>query len=306
MSLVHGRRGLPAIRNARGAGLGEAACRPADAAIGRRRRRAVSIRAVSILAALMLTPRDRRESVQRRFTFTAASCWLPTPRRQCLSMRDVAPKEMRHVVQTQAAEECRRSRAQTERLHMVLSAYVGLGFAENSVDRAGGTRNRDARAHAATSTGDFGVMSVVKKAVTFAAQAPLVEGQGLDSSRYSSRRRRFAFNRGAVRPFLITRSRVQDGLRETCSLQASSQSVVRRSAAVVRIRDRPMLRVSDNHLQSLVRSAFLPNNWADCMLMWQRLLALCVAGASRQVPNASVPDANRAQCESKSQVEVSR
>jgi hypothetical protein len=152
-----------------------------------------------------------------------------------------------------------------------------------------GTRERDAHDPAnAASTGDFGVTSVVKNSVTLAAQAPLVEGQGLDSSRYSSCERRFAFSRGVGGPFLNTRSRVQAGLREACSFKACSQSVVRRSAAIVRIRDRPMLRAGDNHLQSLVRSAFLPNNWADCMLMWQRLLALCVAGASRQVPNAIV------------------
>ena len=126
-----------------------------------------------------------------------------------------------------------------------------------------------------TSTGNSGVMSVISKALTFAAQA-LIHGAALVDSCCWLLSERFAVSRKSTAGNLLLWSKidafpsVHEGL---CSAGMPAQG---QGTVVLR-----MLRSGDNRLQTMRANTLLPNYWANCLLIQQLVLALCVAEDGR-------------------------
>lgn len=123
-----------------------------------------------------------------------------------------------------------------------------------------------------TWTGNTGVMAVVSKSLTFAAHAVQYGATLVDSSRCWSLLERFAFNRGlgAGKRLLWTKNDVFLSVHE--GLCGAGEQARRSRAVILR-----MLRSGDNRLQTSGPNTLLPNYWANCLLIQQLLLALCVA-----------------------------
>ncbi|WP_407156080.1 hypothetical protein [Bradyrhizobium sp. STM 3557] len=125
-------------------------------------------------------------------------------------------------------------------------------------------------------TGNCADSLLVRKAITLADQAVSAVTEAAESRRDGSLAKRLAFDGYTTRrKRLVFVSKSQQCRR----VHAGSQMFVHRRE-MRRTRnsgDLRMLRSGDNRLQNIVWSAVLPNYWANCLLIQQRLLALRVA-----------------------------
>ena len=128
--------------------------------------------------------------------------------------------------------------------------------------------------------GECGVMRLVRRLLTFGDQSIGGGTEAFESSRSRVRPGRFAFDRNSARRRrrVLPRAFTRAGM----SIAGSRMFVQRRETRRMRdTGDLRMLRSGDNGLQTTVRAAVLPNYWANCLLIEQQLLALCVAEDGR-------------------------
>jgi hypothetical protein len=151
-----------------------------------------------------------------------------------------------------------------------------LDLAERAIRRGKRRRlqsNKDERARGAGNCGD---RSLVRKAITFEGQAVSAVTEAAESHRPWSLPKRFAFDGNTTRRKRLVS--VWDS--EQCRrVHAGSQMFVHRREARRRRNsgDLRMLRTGDKGYKTTVPDAVLPNYWANCLLIEQRLLALCIA-----------------------------
>jgi hypothetical protein len=149
------------------------------------------------------------------------------------------------------------------------------GFAECEVwcEARRCQRNKDEQARR---TGNCGDRSPVRKAITFARQAACATTEAAESHRDWSLPKRFAFIGNTTRRRRLVSVKSNEQCRR---VHAGSQMFVHRREVRRRQKtgDLRMLRSGDNGLQTTVPDAFLPNYWANCLLIRHRLLALWIA-----------------------------
>jgi hypothetical protein len=118
--------------------------------------------------------------------------------------------------------------------------------------------------------------SVVRKPLTFARHAVCGRTEAIDLSRCWSSLDRLTVNCNPSRRHrrVLTRTRAEARVSMAGSRMFVHRMEADQSAGSGNLR---MLRSGDNRLQTTVLDAFLPNYWANCLLIQQRLLALCVA-----------------------------
>jgi hypothetical protein len=124
----------------------------------------------------------------------------------------------------------------------------------------------------AAGTCNSGVMSVVSKALTIAVHAVCHGVAVVDSSLGWSVLERFSFNRDLGAGQLLLWSKISVFLSVHEGLCGAGKRARHQSPVVLR-----MLRSGDNRLQTSGPNTLLPNYWANCLLIQQLLLALCVA-----------------------------
>jgi hypothetical protein len=120
------------------------------------------------------------------------------------------------------------------------------------------------------------VASVVRKPLTSAGHAVCGRTEAIDLSRCRCLLDRLTVN---LHPSHSKRRVLPRGRAKAGVSNAASRMFVQRreSRRLGNSGDLRMLRGGDNRLQTTVPDAFLPNYWANCLLIQQRLLALCVA-----------------------------
>lgn len=128
--------------------------------------------------------------------------------------------------------------------------------------------------------GNCGGMRIVRKLLTFGGQAVCGRTEAIELSSCRVLPGRFEFDRVSLRQ----RRRVVPGAFTAVGLSiAGSRIFVQRRAArwTRSTVDLRMLRSGDNGLQTVVADAVLPNYWANCLLIQQQLLVVCVAEDGR-------------------------
>jgi hypothetical protein len=129
-------------------------------------------------------------------------------------------------------------------------------------------------------TGNSGGMRIVRKLLTFGGQAVRGRTEAIKLSSCRVLPGRFEFDRVSLRQRrrAVPRPFTAVGL----SIAGSRIFVQRRAARWTRSTvDLRMLRSGDNGLQTVVADAVLPNYWANCLLIQQQLLVVCVAEDGR-------------------------
>jgi hypothetical protein len=129
-------------------------------------------------------------------------------------------------------------------------------------------------------TGDCRGMRIVSKLLTFGGQAVCGSAEAFESSSCRVLPDRFAFDRNSMRRRhqVLPRAFAAIGMWIAGSRMFVQRRESRRKRNTGYLR---MLRSGDNGLQTTVEAAVLPNYWANCLLIQQRLLALCVAEDGR-------------------------
>jgi hypothetical protein len=151
-----------------------------------------------------------------------------------------------------------------------------LGHAECAVRRGKRRRHQRNKDERARGAGKSGGRPLVRKAITFEDQAASTATEADRSRRHWSLPKRFAFDGNTTRRKRLVSVRNSEQCRR---VHAGSQMFVHRREVLQRLKsgDLRMLRSGDNGYKTSVSDAVLPNYWANCLLIPQRMLAQWIA-----------------------------